>query len=192
MRKIILASNSPRRKEILANLGVEFTSAVSKFNETIDKSMHPYELVCHLALEKAKGVLRQGYEDAIIIAADTLVVHDRILGKPRNEMEAYTMLKSLSGEEHQVVTGIALVDCATGLQITDYETTKVYFREISDREINAYINSGEPMDKAGAYGIQGKASLFIRKIDGDYFNVVGLPIFKLGEMLKKHFNISLL
>lgn len=191
-KNIILASNSPRRKELLRNLGIEFSVVSSEFDEKLDDSMHPYELACHLALEKAKDVARKGYDNAIIIAADTLVIHNKILGKPKSLNEAYIMLKSLSGNVHEVVTGVALLDEYNNIQITDYEMTKVYFRKISDEEINRYISTGESMDKAGAYGIQGKASLFIEKIDGDFFNVMGLPIYKLGKMMQQHFNYDLL
>ncbi|SES75032.1 septum formation protein [Natronincola peptidivorans] len=192
MSKIILASGSPRRKEILTSLGIKFDIITSNTKEKFEEDESPYKVACDLALEKAKDVSQKINENAIIIAADTLVFQDNILGKPQNNSDAFKMLKSLSGNQHEVVTGVTLFDVLSKKEITDFEVTKVFFRELDDDEIEKYIATGEPMDKAGGYGIQGKASLFIEKIDGDYFNVVGLPIYKLGSMLKKHFNISLL
>lgn len=192
MTKIILASGSPRRKELLKNLGITFNVVNSEFEEVLSDNMHPYKLAADLALQKAESVANNNYTDAIIIAADTIVIHKGVLGKPHNDDDAYEMLKALSNNVHEVVTGIAIMDCKSNKSITDYEVTKVYFREISDEEIYRYIATGEPMDKAGAYGIQGKASLFVKKIDGDYFNVVGLPIYKLGRLLQQEFNYYLL
>lgn len=192
MSRILLASNSPRRKEILENLGLQFHVVSSEIDEILKKNVHPYKLASNLALQKAENVASNNYTDGLIIAADTIVIHDNVLGKPQNQQDAYEMLKKLSDDAHEVVTGVAIIDCKRNKKITDYEVTKVYFREISDEEIYKYIATGEPMDKAGAYGIQGKASLFIKKIDGDYFNVVGLPIYKLGKLMQEHFNYNLL
>ncbi|AOY76849.1 nucleoside triphosphate pyrophosphatase [Clostridium formicaceticum] len=192
MYRVILASNSPRRKDILENLGIKFSVVTSEVEEKIDCSVDPYNLTCDLAYAKAKNVSERIEGKAIIIGADTVVLHQKILGKPRNHQEAYEILKSLSGKAHEVVTGIAVIDNDRKKQVTEYEVTKVYFREISDEEILKYIQTGEPMDKAGAYGIQGKASLFVKKIEGDYYNVVGLPIFRLGKIMHRYFNMNFL
>lgn len=190
--RFILASNSPRRKDLLENLGVCFDIKASNIDETILASANPYHVASQLAYEKAKDIATDIVDEAIIIAADTIVVADKILGKPIDNGDAYQMLKSLSGTSHQVVTGIAIIQKPTNKAIVDYSVTKVFFRDLTDLEIEKYIASGEPMDKAGAYGIQGKAALFVEKIEGDYFNVVGMPLYKLEELLNQHFEISLL
>lgn len=192
MKKIILASTSPRRSEILKNLNVDFKVVGSHIEEKIDEKLYPSEVAKSLAYAKAKDVSKSYNGDFLIIAADTIVVYDSILGKPKDTIEAFNMLKLLSGNVHEVITGFAIIDCATGKEFVDYESTNVFFKNLSDEEIEKYILTGEPMDKAGSYGIQGKASLFVSKIEGDYFNVVGLPIFKLGVVLQNHFDINLL
>ncbi|AKL95089.1 septum formation protein Maf [Clostridium aceticum] len=192
MYKLILASNSPRRKEILENLGLKFSIITSDIEEKVNYNIEPYRVACNLAYQKAKSVSENITDPAIVIGADTIVILDKILGKPQNSEEAYGMLRSLSGRTHEVVTGIAIIDCYHQQQVTDYEVTKVHFREINDEEIKKYVETGEPMDKAGAYGIQGKASLFVKKIEGDYYNVVGLPVFKLGKIMHRYFNMSFL
>ncbi len=154
------------------------------------KSEDPIRAVEEVALAKAQSVAREE-KDALVIAADTVVVVDNeILGKPKSNSEAVKMLKVLSGRAHRVITGLALVD-SSGRQIVDHVVTKVYFRELSDRDISSYVESGEPTDKAGGYGIQGLGALLVRKIEGCYFNVVGLPLSKLEEMLKE-FGIDVL
>lgn len=186
MEKIILASSSPRRMEILKNLGLEFEVIPSNYEEVIvNKS--PVELVCYLAENKALEVASRLENGNIIIAADTMVfINNTLLGKPHTEEAAYTMLKSLSGKEHQVITGLCILSKNLNKTYIDYEVTNVYFKELSDEEIWNYIHTGEPLDKAGAYGIQGFGGLFVKRIEGCYFNVVGLPINKLyiglGEM----------
>ncbi|MCC5911591.1 MAG: septum formation inhibitor Maf [Clostridiaceae bacterium] len=192
MSKIILASQSPRRKELLKNLNIKFEVVSSNIEEKMDVEGDYNKIVMDLALQKCQDVAKKIKQDAIVIAADTIVVHDKMLGKPKNKEDAYKMLKSLSGSQHEVVTGIALIRHLDNISEVDYETTKIYFRDISDEEIYRYIDTGETMDKAGSYGIQGKASLFIKRIEGDYYNVVGLPIYKLGEMMHRFFNIHLL
>ncbi len=191
-KPIILASNSPRRKQVLENLGLKFQVICSEFEEVLTEDICPYELPAYFAIQKARDVAQKVNYDSIIIAADTIVICNEILGKPANEEEAYKMLKAMSGNVHEVVTGIGIIDRVNNIEISDREITKVYFKKISDDEIYKYIQSGEYMDKAGSYGIQGKASLFIEKIEGDYFNVVGLPVCKLGVMLQEYFNYSLL
>ena len=192
MTKFILASNSPRRQEIFRKLNIEFEVITSDIEEIIDNNIPPYRLACDLAYQKASSIITHIQGDAIIIAADTIVYNNGVFGKPHNHQAAYEMIKSLSGKTHEVITGLAIIDTNTNKEVKEYEITKVHFRKIEDEEIYKYIATGEPMDKAGGYGIQGKASLFIRKIDGDYYNVVGLPVYKLGEILKNKFDISLL
>jgi len=189
---MILASASPRRRELLQGLGVPFEVMSSDIEEKINTELSAPEIAKELAYQKAKDVSNKLDGDYIVIGADTIVEYNRILGKPKDADEAYQMLKLLSGKIHRVITGFAVIDCRTKKEIVDFEVTNVYFNHLSDEEINRYIETKEPMDKAGAYGIQGKASLFVSKIEGDYFNVVGLPIFKLGVVLRNHFDINLL
>lgn len=192
MKQIVLASTSPRRKEILKSLGVDFQVIGSGIEEKVNRQLSPPEIAKQLAYLKAKDVSNKISGDYVVIGADTIVEYNKTLGKPKSAEEAYNMLKSLSGNVHRVITGFAVIDCSTGQEFIDYECTNVYFKNLTDKEIQNYIATGEPMDKAGAYGIQGKAALFVSKIEGDYFNVVGLPIFKLGVVLQNNFNISLL
>ncbi len=192
MKQIVLASTSPRRKEILEGLGVEFKVVGSNIEEKVNENLSPPEIAKQLAYLKAKDISNKINGDYVVIGADTIVEYNKVLGKPRNIEEAYSMLKLLSGQVHRVITGFAVIDCLTQKEFIDYECTNVYFNHLTDNQIQKYISTGEPMDKAGAYGIQGKASLFVSKIEGDYFNVVGLPIFKLGVVLHNHFDISLL
>lgn len=192
MRTIVLASNSPRRKEILENLGIDFRIIGSNIREESDKRFSPIETAKRFAYLKARDVSGRLDENYIVIGADTVVECGKILGKPRDKQDAYDMLRLLSGRVHKVITGFAIIDCLTGQQFIDYESTKVYFKRLKDEEIRRYIATGEYTDKAGAYAIQGRASLFIEKIKGDYYNVVGLPVFKLGAALHNNFNISLL
>lgn len=192
MGQIVLASNSPRRREILESLGVDFKIIGSRVEEKLDKDLPPPDLAKHFAYIKARDVANRLRGSFIVIGADTIVKHNEILGKPKNKEEAYRMLRLLSGKAHQVITGLAIIDSLTGKEYIDYETTRVYFKDLKDEEIEKYIEAGEYIDKAGAYGIQGKASLFIEKIEGDYFNVVGLPVYRLGVALHNNFNISLL
>lgn len=182
--KIVLASGSPRRRELLEVVGVtDFEVCPAQGEEKTQDGLSPEETVKSLSGAKAREVAAKYDGDTVIIAADTIVCNDgRILGKPQDEAEAFSMLKALSGKVHEVYTGITLIKGET--IVSGAECTKVEFRTLSDDEINAYIATGEPMDKAGAYGIQGKASLMVKKIDGDYFNVVGLPLCRLGQMLK--------
>lgn len=183
MKRLILASSSSRRIEILKNLGLEFEVIPSNFEESLVDDQ-PQRLVCKLAESKAKDVISKVPSDSIIIAADTVVVKDkRIFGKPKSQNEAYEMLRELSGSSHKVVTGICIVDNINELEVADYEETTVYFKELSDDEIWNYIKTGEPIDKAGAYGIQSLGGLFVKKIDGCYFNVMGLPVYKLYTMM---------
>lgn len=192
MLQIILASKSPRRRELLTNLGVSIKTMVSNIDEDEIKNSDPAKLAQEIAYRKALKVKGDLAEDGIIIAADTVVFCDGFLGKPKNKEDAYNMLMTLSGRKHQVITGFAIINTITGDEVLDYETTDVYFKPLTPKDVQAYIATEEPMDKAGGYGIQGIASIFVEKIEGDYFNVVGLPIFKLNEALEKYFNMSLL
>ena len=182
--KLILASSSPRRIELLRKLGLEF-EVMPPIWETKIISDDPVEVAEYIALEKARAVA--GFlTEGIVIGADTIVYVDgRMLGKPKDVEEAKMFLRMLSGKVHDVITGIALINAANNREIVDHEITKVKFRELSDEEINWYVSTGEPLDKAGAYAIQGLGCLFIEKIEGDFFNVVGLPLAKLYVMLKQ-------
>lgn len=192
MKRIILGSASPRRSELMAQIGLEFEVIVSE-KEEYYKSNTPEAIVKELALMKAENVaskLKSDCEakDIIVIGADTIVVlDDRILGKPKDEEEAYRMLMSIQGRPHQVFTGVAILDFDGNGACQTYPhsvETKVYVHEMDEQEIRSYIKSGEPMDKAGAYGIQGGFAAYIDKIEGDYYNVVGLPISYLYQQLK--------
>lgn len=193
MKKIILASASPRRRELLSQIGLEFEIVISHKEESYE-STRPEEIVQELALMKAENVaseLREkgGLEDTVVIGADTIVALDQqILGKPKDEEDAYQMLTSLQGRSHQVFTGAAILDFdQTGnCQVSSHAVeTRVYVHEMDRQEILSYIKSKEPMDKAGAYGIQGKFAAYIDKIEGDYYNVVGLPVSYIYQQLKK-------
>ena len=182
--KIILASGSPRRRELLDMLGLKYNIQPAKGEEKADPSLPPDKLVRALAEAKALEVAAQNPSDDLVIAADTIVWHDGcVLGKPRDEADAFRMLRSLSGKTHEVYTGVTTVQ--SGKVDTQVECTRVRFRELSDEEIRAYIATKEPMDKAGAYGAQGYASLFVEKLEGDFFNVMGLPLCALGNLLKQ-------
>ncbi len=181
MKRIILASQSPRRRELLSRIVTDFEVLVTDADENIDENLPPEQYVMQLALRKAQAA---GISDAVVIGSDTVVVCDgKILGKPEDEEDAARMLAMLSGRSHYVYTGMAVI--ADGEASVDYEKTEVVFDTLDEDAINRYIATREPMDKAGSYGIQGIASLFVREIHGDYTNVVGLPLFKLGKMLQK-------
>lgn len=180
--ELILASGSPRRKELLARTGRTFRVVVSDADEIAPKDMAPIDVALHNARAKALAVASGQPACAIVIGADTIVVlNERIFGKPVDERDAHRMLRELSGKTHQVITGVALVreDHCEALA----EVTNVCFRDLSDEEITAYVATGEPLDKAGAYGIQGAAGAFVDHIEGDYDNVVGLPVARLERAL---------
>lgn len=187
MKKIILASSSPRRIELLNNFDIDMEIIPSNIDEYIDENLSPIDNVIELSYKKALNVLTKiSYKNPIIIAADTIVyINNKILGKPKNEDEAFLMLKELNGKYHKVYSGICVIDVEKNIFLKDYDETEVYITSMSDDEIRSYIATGEPMDKAGAYAIQGYGSLIVEKINGCYFNVVGLPMFKLNVMLKK-------
>ena len=182
---IILASQSPRRKELLERMGIrDFETISPNVDESVFHGLPPEELVRRLSAEKAAAVAGRAGEDAIVIAADTVVaLEGAVLGKPADELDAFKMLSALSGVRHQVYTGVTV--CRGGEKQTAHEVTDVTFRELSEREIEDYISTGEPMDKAGAYGIQGYGALLIQGISGDYYNVMGLPVCRLSGMLSR-------
>ena len=179
--QLILASASPRRKELLGLFHIPFTIRVADIDETMDHTKSPFAEVARVSALKAKAVERQ--EDDIIIAADTIVVCEgKVLGKPRDAAEAVEMLQLLSGRDHQVMTGCTVLRGQRAETFT--EVTDLHFRSLSQKEIENYVASGEPMDKAGSYGIQGGGALFCQGIAGDYYNVMGLPVCRLGQMLR--------
>ena len=178
--ELILASQSPRRRELLERLGLHFTVRAADLDESMDAARPPAEEVARLSAEKAAAV---DPGSAVVVAADTVVVLEgRVLGKPRSADEAAEMLRALSGRAHQVMTGVTVR--RGGRAETDTVVTDVHFRPLTEREIAAYVATGEPMDKAGAYGIQGLASIFVDRLDGDYYNVMGLPLCRLCRMLR--------
>ena len=181
---IVLASGSPRRLELLKKIGIEdFTVIADASEEIITPGLSPEEQVIKLSLQKANNVVLKCNENDVIIAADTIVYLDnKPLGKPDSKSDAVEMLKELSGRRHTVYTGVTLLK--NDNHISCAEKTDVIFREISDSEIKAYVETGEPMDKAGSYAAQGRAAVFIERIEGDFFNVMGLPLCKLSQMLK--------
>ena len=178
--QLILASASPRRKALLSLFGIPFTVRAADIDETMDPEKPPFDEVARVSRLKALTVSR-GEED-IVIAADTIVVcQGKVLGKPRSEAEAASMLRLLSGRDHQVMTGCTIL---YGDRVETFtEVTSLHFCPLSEKEIQKYVQSGEPMDKAGAYGIQGGAALFCEKLEGDYYNVMGLPVCRLYETL---------
>jgi septum formation protein len=183
-RRIILASSSPRRKEFLERTGLKFTVDPSEYPEHLCSDLSPEGLVKALSIGKAAAVARK-YQDAVIIAADTIgVVRRTIIGKPHTEAEARKMLELISGKSHRVITGLTLIDSKTNKMVTRIVETRVYIKKLSPQEIRNYVKSGEPLDKAGAYAIQGLGSVIVQKIIGDFYNVVGLPLNTLAECLK--------
>ena len=177
----ILASASPRRKELLSLFHIPFEIRIADIDETMDSRKNPYDEVGRVSRMKALAI--GGQADDTVIAADTIVVCEgKVLGKPHDEEEAVSMLRLLSGRDHQVMTGVTVVRGERTETFT--EVTDLHFRELTEKEIAAYVASGEPMDKAGSYGIQGGAALFCTRMVGDYYNVMGLPVCRLGEMLR--------
>ena len=177
---LILASQSPRRRELLGLFRRPFTVQVADIDETMDDTLPPYDEVARVSRAKAEAIARE--KDDIVVAADTIVVcAGQTLGKPRTEAEAAQMLRLLSGRDHQVMTGMTVLRGDRAVTCT--EVTDIHFRELSDKEIESYIATGEPMDKAGSYGIQGGAALFAERMVGDYYNVMGLPVCRLYQIL---------
>ena len=193
MEKIVLASASPRRRELLEQIGIKFDIVVSNEPEDeIDKNLSPENYTSELALMKAcnaaKKLTGTKRRNSLIIAADTVVYSDGIiLGKPKDKEDAFGILKGLSGKTHEVYTGVCVMRLSDGYAVSESVKTSVVFKNLPDSMIKRYIETGEPMDKAGAYGIQGKGAVLVKEINGDYFNVVGLPVSTLYDMLVSEF-----
>lgn len=186
--KVILASASPRRKELLENMGVEFEIITSNIEEVRNEKLSLGKQIEDLAFQKANAVFKTTTGDRLVIGSDTIVcLGKQIFGKPKNEAEGREMLSNLSGKSHKVITGLCVLVERNGVvtEYKDHHTAKIYFRKISSEEIDKYIKTNEYADKAGAYAIQGKSSVFIDKIKGNYFSVVGLPIHLLYDILRK-------
>lgn len=189
----VLASKSPRRKELLGNIGINAQIIPSNVDESPYKKLPPEQMVKELAMLKACDVARSLRGNTVIIGADTCVcLGGKVFGKPQNMAEAEEMLRELSGKTHEVFTGFCIYNCKDGTAVSRAEVTHVTFRVLTDSEIKAYVKTREPMDKAGAYGIQRRGALFIEKIEGDYFNVVGLPLCSLAQALKSEFSIDII
>jgi len=186
-RRIILASSSPRRQELLQSLKLPLLIHPSNADETVDEKLSRAEVVEALALRKASAVKDQlgaGSDQGIVVGSDTIVVLDsQILGKPADRHDAFRMLRALQGRTHEVYTGVACIDLLTGAQRVKHRTTRVHMKPLDDAQIERYIATGEPMDKAGSYAIQGMGATIVDFIEGDYFNVVGLPLSLLSDML---------
>lgn len=186
---MILASKSPRRKEILENFGFNLQIKTKEIEEVSSKE-NIIEKIKDISNKKAYEVANENKDD-FVISADTIVsINDKILGKPKNQEDVYNMLRELSGKSHEVITAFSIININKNICYSDAETTKVFFNEITDAEIKWYIETKEPFDKAGSYGIQGKGALFVNKIEGDFFSVMGFPLGKFLRALKK-LNIDL-
>lgn len=191
MRTIILASASPRRKELLGRIGLRFEVEPSNYEEDMPSGLEPHELAQRISLEKAK-VVASKHKNAVVIAADTFIFFSgQILGKPRTENEARKMLKTINGKPHSVITGFSIIDTGKNKTLSKSVETKIYIKNLTSAEIDAYVKSKEPLDKAGAYAIQGLGAVIVERIEGDYFNVIGLPLSALTEALKE-FGINIL
>ncbi len=190
MRQIILASSSPRRKELLKQLiGDNFLVYVSSYGESTSPGLAPEELLMKHSIEKARDVAKH-FNSGLIISADTGVVcGDEILGKPQSPEKAEEMLMRLNGQKIRVITGLTVLDLDAGKEISEFESTFVWITEMSREHISAYIRTGEPIDKAGAFAAQGKGAVFVERIEGDFFNVVGFPLFRLTKIMGK-FGVS--
>lgn len=191
-KKIVLASASPRRRELLQNMGLGFEIITSDGAEQVFENELPQDTVKRLSSEKALNVAKRApYDDCIVIGADTVVAIDgKILGKPEDEGDAKRMLTLLSGRTHKVYTGVSVIETTSGERVSDYVETEVKFVNLTERQIEKYVSSGEPMDKAGAYGIQDLGAMLVEKINGDYFNVVGLPVSRLARILRDRFGVD--
>lgn len=184
-KRIILASQSPRRRELFSRLQIPFIAVDSGYQEDMSLPLPPKKLAKFLSLGKALAVAKK-YPNSIIIAADTFVAYqNKVLGKPKSTAEAKKMLEILSGKTHSLITGLAIIDTQTNKKISKIIEAKVAIRKLTAREINNYIKSGEPMDKAGAYAIQGLGAVIVKNIDGDYHTAMGLPLYQLAQELKK-------
>lgn len=184
LKTLVLASGSPRRKQLLERAGLSFRVVESRYQEDLSLDLRPHELARALSRGKAKEVARR-VTNAVVIAADTILVLDqKILGKPRSREEAAIMLGELSGRVHSVITGFTVMDSDTGKEVSESVETRVWFKSLTEDDIRSYVNTGEPLDKAGAYAIQGKGASLVETIEGDYHNVVGLPLNAVLQVLK--------
>ena len=191
MKHIILVSSSPRRRELLKILGLKFTAIAADYEEKMNIKLPPLELAKFLSAGKAKSAIKK-YPKHLIIAADTFVAYkNELLGKPCDKSEAFRMLKKISGKTLSVITGYTIIDATSGKRLSKAVESKITLKRLSDAEINNYIKTKEPLDKAGAFAVQGLGSIFIKKIEGDFLGVVGLPLFGLSQSLKK-FGIKIL
>lgn len=182
MKKVVLASASPRRRELLTTAGLEFEVCVKEVDESVPEGTDPVEAAKMTASKKALAVAGER-ENCIVIGADTIVVaNKKILGKPKDKNDAISMLSMLSGVEHEVVTGVCIVN--GGIAESFAQVSKVKFYDLTDEEIESYVETGEPMDKAGSYGIQGKGCTLVERIEGDYFNIVGLPVAEVVRRIR--------
>lgn len=185
MKSIILASTSPRRKELLEKLKMEFQAVSSNYEEDMNLKLKPLELAKILSAGKAEAVASK-YTNHIIIGADTFItLEDELLGKPHTEADTTQMLKRISGKSISVITGFTIIDTSENKKISKAVETKVQIKDLSEEEIAGYVKTREPLDKAGAFAIQGIGAVIVKKIDGDFFNVMGLPLFELSESLKE-------
>ena len=191
MSQIVLASGSPRRRELLERVGVtDFTVRVPEVEEYFPEGLTPPEVVSYISREKAEAAVKLCGPEDIVITADTMVfLDDQRLGKPRDEAHALEMLTALQGRKHTVCTGVSV--CRGAKRLTETESTDVFFRPATEAQLRRYIATGEPMDKAGAYGVQGRGALLVERLEGDFFNVMGLPVLRLARMLES-FGVSLL
>lgn len=186
MKKIILASSSPRRKELISKAGIAFEITIPKFDENLINKTFSYQKIEELARCKCKSIIKEINIPAIVISADTVVIYDNmVMGKPKDYEEAFNMLSKLNGKTHNVVTAICIIDTESQKEITKSETSEVSFNKISDAEIEEYIKTKKPYDKAGSYGIQELDKSFIKEIKGEYDNIVGMPIKLLIKMLNE-------
>lgn len=186
MRQIILASASPGRKELLRQLlGDNFLVRASSYGESPYPDLHPEELLLRHSVEKARDVAKH-FKSGFIISADTAAIFNgELLGKPQSPEKAEEMLKKLSGQKFNVITGLTVLELDSGTEISELESTTVWMDEISKEQISAYVRTGEPLDKAGAFAVQGKGAAFVERIEGDFYNVVGIPLFRLGKILQR-------
>ena len=186
MRRIILASASPRRKELLKQLiGDNFVVYPSSYEEPFQPGLNPEELLLKHSVEKARDVAKH-FDSGLVISADTSVLYNgEVLGKPHLPEKAEKMLAKLSGKKFRVITGLTVLDLDSGKEISESESTNVWLAELSKEQISAYVRTGEPLDKAGAFAAQGKGAILVEKVEGDFFNAVGLPLFRLGKILER-------
>jgi len=186
MRRIILASASPRRKELLKQLiGDNFIVCPSSYGETPQPELNPEELLIKHSVEKARDVAKY-FDSGIIISADTSVLYNgEVLGKPNSPKNAEEMLKKLNGRKFRVVTGLTVLDLDSSQEISEFESTDIWMSKMSEEQISAYVKTGEPLDKAGAFAAQGKGAVLVKRVEGDFFNAVVLPLFRLGKILER-------